>query len=117
MLSQPKSLLQLGYHEGAIFAPSNHAATQRDGYIHGSAVTALHSEEYRIFTEALVAARRAAGVTQRELGARLGRDHTFVTKYEGRVRRLDVVEFLQVARALGLEPGEFLRALNSQLGV
>lgn len=52
----------------------------------------------------LKALRREAGVTQVELGERLGNTQTFVSKFERGERRLDVTEFVGVCEALGVEP-------------
>jgi transcriptional regulator with XRE-family HTH domain len=45
-----------------------------------------------------------AGLTQAELAARIGRDQSHISLIEGSQRRLDVVEFLEIAKALGLDP-------------
>lgn len=45
-------------------------------------------------------ARLDAGLTQAQLAARLGRDQSHVSLIEGSQRRLDVVEFIDLARAL-----------------
>ena len=66
------------------------------------------NEAYRRFRELLVAARKGAGLTQAELSSRLNRPQSFVSKYERGERRLDVVEFAGVARALGVDPIKFL---------
>ncbi|RAI54583.1 helix-turn-helix domain-containing protein [Roseicella frigidaeris] len=58
--------------------------------------------------ELLVERRRAAGLTQAELAERLNRPQSFVSKYETGERRLDVVEFLEVAEALMTSPAELL---------
>ena len=65
----------------------------------------------RQFRAKLVRARKDAELTQETLAARLGRPQSFVSKYERGERRLDVVEFLDVARAIGLDPVEFVREL------
>jgi transcriptional regulator with XRE-family HTH domain len=52
----------------------------------------------------LVETRRAAGLTQLELARRLKKPQSFVSKYELGERRLDVIEFLQVAAALETNP-------------
>ena len=49
----------------------------------------------------LVELRKRAGLTQRELGRRLGREHSFVWRIETGERRLDVIEFYWVCQALG----------------
>jgi transcriptional regulator with XRE-family HTH domain len=60
--------------------------------------------------EQLVGVRKKVGVTQADLATKLGRPQSFVAKYEGRERRLDVAEYLMIARALGADPYKLLRA-------
>ncbi len=60
--------------------------------------------------ELLVQARKDAGITQVELGKRLGQRQTFVSKFELGERRLDVAEFVTVARALGADPRSLIEA-------
>lgn len=67
---------------------------------------------YLRLRDLLAAARERAGLTQTELAAKLGRPQSFVAKYEGGERRLDVVEFLEVATALGADPVVILRAVQ-----
>lgn len=55
--------------------------------------------------------REAAGLTQAELAARLGRPQSFVSKYESGERRLDVVEFLEVASGIGADALALVREL------
>ena len=55
--------------------------------------------------------RVSAGLTQRDLAARLNRPQSFVAKYESGERRIDVIEFLEIAEAVGFDPSEFLREL------
>ena len=72
----------------------------------------LHSPEQRALCELLAQARDKAGLTQSRLARRLGKPQSFVAKYEGGERRLDVVEFLGVAQAIGADPVRILRALQ-----
>ena len=72
----------------------------------------IHSPEHAKLRELLVAARKSAGLTQREVADRLKRPQSFVAKYEGGERRLDVIEFLEVAGALGTDPVKVVRALS-----
>lgn len=64
---------------------------------------AFHSPAYKTLIALLVAKRREKGMSQVELGKRLGRPQTFVSKVEQCERRLDVVEFLVIADILGLD--------------
>jgi len=63
---------------------------------------------YKKFRELLVEVRKGAGLTQAELSQRLDRPQSFVSKYERGERRLDVVEFGEVAKALGVSPVKLL---------
>ncbi|HYL87707.1 MAG TPA: helix-turn-helix transcriptional regulator [Burkholderiales bacterium] len=58
------------------------------------------------------AARKAAGLTQQNLAKKLRRPQSFVSKYEKAHQRLDVVEFVEVSRALGVDPSEALTLLS-----
>lgn len=61
----------------------------------------------------LVQARKEAGVTQAELGRRLGQRQTFVSKFELGERRLDVAEFIIVSRAIGIDPHRIMRTAEA----
>lgn len=69
----------------------------------------IPSAKRRALATALAQAREAAGLTQRQLAARLKRPATFIWKIEAGTRRLDVLEFVEIARALGVDPPELLR--------
>jgi transcriptional regulator with XRE-family HTH domain len=64
--------------------------------------------------ELLVQARKNAGITQVELGKRLGQRQTFVSKFELGERRLDVAEFIAVSRAIGADPHAIMRESEEQ---
>jgi transcriptional regulator with XRE-family HTH domain len=69
----------------------------------------LKSPEYGRLIAMLVAVREAADIRQHALAKKLGRPQSFVAKYEGGERRLDVIEFIAIARALGADPVKLLR--------
>jgi transcriptional regulator with XRE-family HTH domain len=56
-------------------------------------------------------AREEAGLSQRALARRLGVHASWVAKTELGERRLDVVEFLQLASALGKDPAKLVATL------
>lgn len=67
-------------------------------------VRSLHTEAYRTLTEVLIEARRTQHLNQQQLADALGKPQSYVAKVEGGERRLDVIEFIALARALGIEP-------------
>lgn len=72
----------------------------------------IHSPQHQKLRELLVAARKKAKLTQAEVAEQLGRPQSFVAKYEGGERRLDVIEFIVVARAVGADPTKLLGKLE-----
>ncbi len=66
---------------------------------------------YDLFRAELVAMRKSAKLTQRQLAEKLGREHSFVSRIELGERRLDVVEFYWVCRALGQDPAKVAQRL------
>jgi len=75
----------------------------------------LHTPEYEHFRALLVAAREKAGLTQAGVSEKLRRPQSFVAKYEGGERRLDVIEFVQVCTALGVDPRTILNKVQARL--
>jgi transcriptional regulator with XRE-family HTH domain len=75
-----------------------------------------HSDEYGHFIAELKAVREAAGLSQAALAARLGVDRTVVTKAEGGVRRLDVIELRSWLNAAGTDLHAFVERLELRLG-
>jgi transcriptional regulator with XRE-family HTH domain len=73
------------------------------------------SEAYQIFIRELIAHRKAAGVTQVELAARLDKPQSYVSKIERRERRIDVIEFCVLAEALGFQPSVLLQEIEAHL--
>lgn len=70
--------------------------------------SSLRSPQQDKLREVLIDARKNAKLTQAELAARLARPQSFVAKYELGERRIDVVEFVAVSRALGLDATDLL---------
>jgi transcriptional regulator with XRE-family HTH domain len=65
----------------------------------------------------LVAERQSAGMTQRDLAERLHRHQSFLGKIEGGLRTIDVIEFVEVARALNIEPTKLLAKVVKATGL
>lgn len=76
-----------------------------------AALTSIYSDSYQLLLELLVTERKTSGLTQAQLADRLGRPQSFVSKYERGERRLDVVELLQVCRAIGADPHRIVQVL------
>lgn len=75
----------------------------------------VSSEAYEAAITVVVAARREKGVSQRDLAARLDKPRSFVSKYESRERRLDILELLAIAQALELDAPTLVAEISRQL--
>lgn len=70
--------------------------------------SSIFTKRHQEFIAFIASARKEADLTQVELAARLGKPQSFVSKVERGERRLDVIEFCQVAEAIGHDPAELL---------
>jgi len=71
----------------------------------------LTDPTYILFRKMLAEKRVEKGFTQVQVADRLRLPQSYVSKYENGERRIDIAEFLHVARALGIHPVEFLQEL------
>jgi len=74
----------------------------------------VFTAKYARFRKLLVAARAEAGLTQEQLATKLGWEQTDVSKAERGVRRLDLIEFLAFAKAIGIDVTSFIRDLEQK---
>lgn len=75
----------------------------------------VHSPAAQTFCALLRAERKKAHLSQEKLAVKLKKPQSFVAKIEAGERRLDVVEFLTIANALGVDPAKFMRKFQKQL--
>lgn len=73
----------------------------------------LKSAEHARLIQMLVAARHRAGIRQQALAKKLGKPQSFIAKYEGGERRLDMIEFIAIVEALGGDPLKQFKAFLS----
>jgi transcriptional regulator with XRE-family HTH domain len=78
---------------------------------------AQHARRYRHLPAFLRAMREKAGLTQRQLAAKLKTNHVFVHKSEIGERRVDVTEFMDWCLACGRSPDSSFRRLRQARGV
>lgn len=77
--------------------------------------SSLHSDENKALVAVLVKARKAAGISQTDLADRLNKRQQFVSRIESGERRVDLLEFIMIARALKIEPRDLLGRVLRQL--
>jgi transcriptional regulator with XRE-family HTH domain len=72
----------------------------------------IYSERHRKLCELLKMQRKAAGLTQTVVANRLKKPPSYVAKYEGGDRRLDLLEYLDLATVIGFDPCKLIRLLQ-----
>ena len=74
-------------------------------------VRSVTRAEYDFLTELLKSTREELGVSQSELGRRIGYSQPIMSAIEAGDRRLDVIELLDILAALEVAPAEFMERL------
>ncbi|UGX85994.1 helix-turn-helix domain-containing protein [Phyllobacterium meliloti] len=73
----------------------------------------LGTEQHKALIAMLIAKREAAGFTQAELADALGEYPSFVARLESGQRRVDVVELIGLARVLGFDAAQLVKAIEA----
>lgn len=71
----------------------------------------LRSPRHVRLIQLIVDKRKAAGMSQSDLADALGRYQSVVAAIESGGRRIDVVEFLELADIIGFDPHDVLRQI------
>jgi transcriptional regulator with XRE-family HTH domain len=74
----------------------------------------LRSAKHRALISVIVAARKAAGLTQRQLAAKLERSNSFVWKLEAGERQVNVLEFIEIAKVLGVKASTLMTQIEGR---
>jgi transcriptional regulator with XRE-family HTH domain len=75
----------------------------------------VSSPSYRSTLKVLIAARHEAGLSQKAVADRLGKPPSSIAKIELGERRLDLVEFVAMARVFNLTPSELMERIAAEL--
>lgn len=75
----------------------------------------VHTDAYATLLVGLVAARKRVGVTQEALAAALDKPQNFISNVERGQRRIDVLEFYAIARALDVDPTALFKSVTRGL--
>lgn len=73
----------------------------------------VFTDLYCLFTRMLIQERRDKRITQMQLARMLKKPQSYVSKYENGERRLDIVEFLEIADCIGIDAAEFIKKLQA----
>jgi transcriptional regulator with XRE-family HTH domain len=74
----------------------------------------LRSPQHEALRRFIIQQRRAARLTQTEVAAKLGRPQPYIANIERGQRRVDVVELIELAAAIGFDPLEAVRVAQTR---
>lgn len=72
----------------------------------------IYSEKHQKLCELITQARKDTGLTQQELADKIKRPQSFVAKYEGGERRLDLIELIEISKHINLNLQSLINSLN-----
>lgn len=72
-------------------------------------MSSIYSQEYQLVISTLRNSRLEQGLTQTTLAKALGKPQSFIAKVENGERRLDVVEFIHLAKLLSIDPATVIK--------
>jgi transcriptional regulator with XRE-family HTH domain len=74
----------------------------------------VHTKQYAALLEALIGARSRHRLNQRALAKLLRKPQTYVSKYERGERRMDIVELIEICKALNIAPAALIRKVEGK---
>ena len=72
----------------------------------------IQSPRHLALTAFLIEKRKKAGLTQSDVAKKLRRYQSFVATVEGGQRKIDVIELMAFAEAIGFDPREAIKRLS-----
>jgi transcriptional regulator with XRE-family HTH domain len=74
-------------------------------------VQTIRGKRHKYLIKAMIAAREKAGIKQADLARHFRQYQSWAARLESGERRIDVVEFLALADAIGFDPIEMLKEI------
>ena len=71
----------------------------------------IYHPQYKKIVNWLISERLMRNITQEQLAQKLNRPQSFVSKYENCERRLDIIEFIEICKALNANPQDLVESL------
>ncbi|MBD8546061.1 helix-turn-helix transcriptional regulator [Sphingomonas sp. CFBP 8760] len=71
------------------------------------------TDAHRVMVAIMAQTRRDVGLHQAELAQLIGKDQSFISNIERGQRRVDIIEFIAITRAMGVDPVDIFRRINT----
>jgi DNA-binding XRE family transcriptional regulator len=76
---------------------------------------ARFAPEYEVLMQRLIAARKAAGITQEAMAQALGKTQSHVSMCENREREISVIDLWKWCLTVGVDWSDFIRELEKEV--
>lgn len=75
----------------------------------------IFNPKYKSMIDSLIEIRKQRGISQRELANKLNKAHSYIGRIETFERRVDVVDLINIARALEMSDKEIIKSFERLL--
>ena len=75
----------------------------------------LHSDDYSNFVRIITGARKRMGLTHQQVADVLGKPQSYIVKIERNERRVDIVEFVAIAKAMNCDEKKLFAEFSNSL--
>jgi transcriptional regulator with XRE-family HTH domain len=72
-----------------------------------------YTEAYQLLLSSIEKARKKSGLTQADVANKLGKHQSYIAKIENGERRIDLIEFLEIANLISLNPHDVIQNIEN----
>ena len=84
-------------------------------YCFDSTMKTIYQQRYQTLIDCLISARKQAKLTQADIAHQLGKPQSYIAKIEGKDRKIDILEYVELCEVLKIQPSETIKLIeNSQ---
>lgn len=73
----------------------------------------IYQQRYQTLIDCLITVRKQAQLTQADIANQLGKPQSYIAKVEGKDRKLDVLEYVELCEALKVQPSEMIKLIEN----
>ena len=82
-------------------------------YYFDSTMKTIYQQRYQTLIDCLISARKQAKLTQADIAHQLGKPQSYIAKIEGKDRKIDVLEYVEICEVLDLQPSEIIKIIEN----
>ncbi|RKG35476.1 XRE family transcriptional regulator [Acinetobacter guerrae] len=72
----------------------------------------IYRDRYQQMIDILIAERKRAKLTQIEVAQKLNKPQSYIAKIEGRDRKIDILEFIELCETLGIKASSLIKQIE-----